>query len=932
MRQGMELALIFSEAVLEAMTEKHGPDHWRTIDARVAMDELIRILELPFEGQRAMAQVLELNQRVMQLFEAGRYYEALELGQAALAISEKWLGKDHERYTESLYNLAFLNVTISNHRLAERMLQEVMAIQRRVVTEKHPDYARSVSRLAQLYHQLGDLERAEPLHRQALEIRRATLGEMDPFYAMSVNDLGALAVAMGDYERARELYEKALAIRRETLGDEHEDCAQSLSNLAELHFNTGNDEAAATLLEEALAIYEKLGRRNDQEYALYLQNLATVLDDIGQAERARDLYTKALEIYQRTLDMTNLRCAALLHNLAVMHQAAGEPELALSRSEQAIAIDQYVLNSVFEFSAESGMRAHLVSIKKNLELLCSIALAQGTDEANEAALNLVLRWKTVVLETLCRQRHAQRLLGEDPEVRAQWERFRDATSELEQLSFRAVPDEQTAEVEVRKQALRGQVRDMEALLNRLLSERAPQTTQGDVRVADVRRQLDSRSVLVEIFRTRIFDFQATGEQGPWQPARYLAFVCSSDSEFPLQLVDLGDADEIDRQVAELRDSVATVQRSLTFASEAQLEEQYRELGRRLYEAIMAPLEAALAGAKTLYLAPDGELNRLPFEALVDESEQYLIESRRFCYLTSGRDLLRELAEPDQGTVVFADPNFDLPGSDRETASGTAMEVATNSGEFDAERLSGDVRGLSWQRLPGTAQEAAVIEALLDGTDYGPVSVFVQELALEEVLKRIDAPRVLHVGTHGFYLEDERLEAGGTSYEPLATRGLRVASASLMAQLRATENPLLRSGIVLSGANVVVDEGEDEDRAEDGWVTAQEVGMLDLLGTELVVLSACETGLGDIRTGEGVSGLRRAFIYAGAETLITSLYKVPDDATQALMTEFYTRLAGGATKLDAFRQAQLDIIEQRRDKHGAAHPFFWASFVLVGQPQ
>src|SRR5205814_3847318 len=182
-----------------------------------------------------------------------------------------------------------------------------------------------------------------------------------------------------------------------------------------------------------------------------------------------------------------------------------------------------------------------------------------------------------------------------------------------------------------------------------------------------------------------------------------------------------------------------------------------------------------------------------------------------------------------------------------------------------------------------------IRKLLHGSAYGPVKSYVGPQALEEVLKALPAPRVLHLATHGFFLDhapampvDE--EAIGAGRGAGAVRG----------RLRQLDNPLLRSGIVLAGANTVGD--KTATRVDDGWVTAEEIALLNLRGTELVVLSACQTGLGDVKTGEGVYGLRRAFLYAGAETLVTSLFEVPDTETRELMTRFYAGLRAGQGKL------------------------------------
>ena len=214
-------------------------------------------------------------------------------------------------------------------------------------------------------------------------------------------------------------------------------------------------------------------------------------------------------------------------------------------------------------------------------------------------------------------------------------------------------------------------------------------------------------------------------------------------------------------------------------------------------------------------------------------------------------------------------------------------------------------------------------------------------ALEEVFKAVHGPRVLHVDTHGFFLPDKELHPED-QHGPIALGGLETGAARGLARLRGTENPLLRSGLVLAGANTLGERagpanapGERADAAptvDDGLVTAEEIALMDLRGTELVVLSACETGLGRVKIGEGVYGLRRAFLYAGARTLVTSLFKVPDEQTCELMGRFYGALKAGQGKLEALHGAQLELLRQRRAAGGVAHPFFWASFVLVGDPE
>jgi CHAT domain-containing protein len=237
----------------------------------------------------------------------------------------------------------------------------------------------------------------------------------------------------------------------------------------------------------------------------------------------------------------------------------------------------------------------------------------------------------------------------------------------------------------------------------------------------------------------------------------------------------------------------------------------------------------------------------------------------------------------------------------------------------------------WERQESSADEAKQIERDLTDSRFGPVKVCSGAHALEEVFKGVKSPRVLHLASHGFYLPGNRRNPEDRS-KPDGNGPAALA----LARLQRAESSLLRSGIVLAGANKLGDPRDAATAAvDDGWVTAEEVSQMDLRGTEVVVLSACQTALGDDHPGEGVFGLRRAFCYAGAHALVMSLFVVPSDATSKLMGQFYGALRADRdklNKLEALHAAQLETLHRRREQTGAAHPFFWAGFVLVGNPQ
>jgi CHAT domain-containing protein len=352
-------------------------------------------------------------------------------------------------------------------------------------------------------------------------------------------------------------------------------------------------------------------------------------------------------------------------------------------------------------------------------------------------------------------------------------------------------------------------------------------------------------------------------------------------------VDLGEAAAIDRSITALRQALRDPKRT-----------DVKQRARAVDELVMSPVRALLGKTRWALLSPDGSLNLIPFAALVDERNQYLITRYSFSYLTSGRDLLRlRIARENRNDpLIVADPAF---GEIEEAPAAADRDVGL-----------ADLSQLRLRRLPGTASEAQALKALLPRA-----TVLTEERATEAALKQVSSPSILHIATHGFFLKDAEAAPENSRDIGLPGEGALTGVAP-----DRVENPLLRSGLVLAGAN------NRRSGEEDGVLTALEVAGLDLWGTKLVVLSACNTGVGEVKNGEGVYGLRRALALAGAESQVMSLWSVSDRGTRDLMVSYYRALRRGEGRGEALRQVQLHMLGSKDRQH----PYYWASFIQSGE--
>ncbi len=685
----------------------------------------------------------------------GRFKEAVDCWQQVVTIRRVNPGADDPAYARSLMNLAGLHEAMGNYNAAEPLFVQARDVLREVVGEQNPEYALSLNNLAGLYDTLGDYVAAEPLFQQARDIWRTTLGEHHPRYAASLDNLAALYYKQGRYDSAEQHCRQALRIWEETTGEQSLDFVTTLSNLATICWDAGIFNEAEQCGKQACEIYATIAGLSHPLYATSLGNLGLIQMEMGRYEDALSELERALVIRQSTLGSGHPDVANSLWNLAILKVALHLPAEALHLLEQANEISQTLLQQVFSMSSDRRRMAHLAPIRGSFSGYLSLVLDSLPDNAS-AAFEHVLRRKAIGLEALAAQRDTV-LGGRYPELASQLRELTSLRAQIAQQTLDGPGSEATASYETRLADWRAQAEALEADLARQVPE---MTLARELRSADrqaVARALPEEAALVEFVRFDDFDFTAVPGRGErrWKPARYVAFILLAGGPDRVQMIDLGEAHTIDSLITSFRAAAAgqiedrgvarpsvasgiadqEVPGRMATDARSALLDAVRELGAEpegteaplpevlsagaaLRAAVFDPLVPALGGRTRLFLAPDGDLSRLPFEVLPLEDRRHVIDVYHISYLSVGRDLLRFDAKPTAQSappVIAADPAFSLAGAD----SGKA------------------VAGL-FPRLAGTRVEGEQIAGRLG------VTPLLEGAVLEGTIKACRSPRILHL--------------------------------------------------------------------------------------------------------------------------------------------------------------------------------------------
>jgi CHAT domain-containing protein/Flp pilus assembly protein TadD len=807
-------------------------------------------------------------------FRMGDYQKSIPLFKEELDILKYAVGQDRADYAYALIDLSTSYFKLGAYEKALPLCQQALTIEKNVLGEKHSNYAFNLDLLANIYSSLGSYYQAVPLFKKAIAIRKETLGETHFRYAASLDNLALLYANTGRYEKALALYKQVLNIRRKSLNIKHPFFATSLDNLAMIYFAMGRFKTATALCNQAIKIQSKVVGPEHPDYANSLSQLGAIKAATRNYNDAILLYKKAISIQQKALgDDANI--ISNLNEFGFLYAINKNPTKAVTYFTRASNILLNHLAHTYTTLAEEEKMNFLARMAGQLDFIPSFLYANPTAPSSLLcqAYNNQLVVKGMVLEDQKGVLSNIRKNGDSSiqHIYDQWH-FNKTFLGKQQL----LPVKQRVNY---FDSLKEVTTQLEQELSRKSIAFNKQQINRTITVKTVAEKLRPDEVAIEFVKFNLHSSYNTGS------TMYAGLLLLPGDSVP-QFISLCEEKQL--------------QRSLK-SSDA------------LYKLVWKPLEKYLLHANTVYYAPVGLLHRVAFQALSMDSTHFLIDKYHLRQVLSTRSVASpsQISSKPMVALLWGNIDYSLKNSTAvaQNLSGeSAMDTSAASFNFYTSDTRSYRRG-EWSALPETQNEIDSVSGLLRssginlGTVNGPV-------ATEEAFKALDgkSPQVLHLATHGFFLPVANLENKGNN-------------SNIANTFTAQQNPMFRSGLVLAGGNHAWKGEAAKPKSEDGILTAYEIAQMDLSNTDLLVLSACETALGDIKGNEGVIGLQRAFKIAGVKQLIMSLWKVPDKETMELMTRFYKNWLGGQSTREALRSAQLEM----RKKYA---PYYWAAFVLV----
>ena len=824
--------------------------------------------------------LLSLVDQSVYFFKLGEHKLALENNQKTLEIIKDNLGEFHPLYLTALSNQALYLSFFGDYKSSFSINSNVVLLKKETLGEDHPDFLISLNNLAEDYAKFGDYSTALKINQRVLDTRKKTFGENHPDYLTSLSNQSQYFSLSGDFSTSKEINWKVVLSRKEILGEDHPDYLISLNNLADDYANFGDYSTALKINEKVLDVRKRTLGENHSSYLSSLNNKSFYLAQLNEYSNALDLAYDVLFSRKNIFGQQHPYYIYTLSNIA-------EWEFRIERFSQGyesyknfLMPLQGLIISNFGFLGE-GLRENFwkkYNFNFKLYYLFFEKIFEMQLDETKRAYDIALFSKGLLLNTTL---DFESLLTESgsPETLEKYKELK-----LLKLQIQRLYEKPIAERNLDVDSLDNAAREIESDLIKESKEYGDYTRNLEITWEEVQSNLGDKDVAIEFLEYPTLT----------DTVKHAALILRKGWENP-KFVPLFRKDQIDEIVN--RDPNQIYSNGF--------------IGKELKTLVWDPLEEFMAPGDRVHFSAAGILHQLAIENLSYDESTTLGDRYQMNRLSSTKELALKKPESKNRTVaLYGGIKYDLSidqmiaGSEKYERKDSFLAVRG----FDQDSLNRK----GWQFLPGTLTEANEVRQILTENQY-QVTEFIGEYGSEESLKDLSGKRtgIIHIATHGFFLPVEQSKRNPFIQKRFDDRNDNAGYV----------DPMLRSGLLLAGGNIAWQGDSIPETIEDGVLTAKEISQLDLRETDLVVLSACETGLGDV-SSEGVFGLQRAFKQAGAQTIIMSLWNVKDDATQYLMTNFYSYLTQGANKRDAFIQARNKCRERYQD------PASWAAFIML----
>lgn len=802
----------------------------------------------------------------------GNYRTAIEVTEEAKDIRFNIFGNDSPDYALCLNNIAKYYSKLGNYAYAIKMEELALDSYFKYYGYKGSEYATSENNLAEYYYLKGDIEAAIETEKDAVEIWLELFGENHPDYAISLNDLANFYYINGNYEEAISCCEKALSIRKKIWGERHPDYILSLNNLAQYKYGTGLMEEGIKIQKNVVSLYEQILGTSHPDYALSLLNLAEMYSKSDSLQKAIELAEEVSRIFSSTYGENGAQYAFSLSLLTEYYALEGRKketeELAV---QTGLLYNDIILTNFYHLTSTERPLFWRANDRWYIHELPYISYLSRTPGILSVLYNSVLFSKGILLNAEIEMRKLIQESGNQEVLNV----FDKNKRDRDILNY--LLNQPKDRRKLNSDSLENIIRNQEAFLMKKSQSFGNYTNSLSTTWKQVQSRLDKKEAAVEFLLVSLSPNET----------RICALVLKSDSQYPV-FFDLCDEEQV-KMISQNKD----------FEND------------RLYSLVWEPLKQTLKGIKSIYFAPAGCLYNLPLEYAKLSGKTYMNDRFNMFRVSSTRELVEVSTDSIRNAVLYGGLAYYADSTSIRAANDENKIVKTK--QYVAERavldstLSRD--GLKY--LEGTKREIDTIDIILAANDV-PHKKYEGVFGTEESVKALSGSGtgILHIATHGFYWTPDEINR----YIPF------VHSDDISDLFSIEDKALTRSGLCMSGAGGALSGSPFPEYMEDGVLTGQEISVLDFRRLDLVVLSACKTGLGDV-TSDGVYGLQRAFKKSGAHTIIMSLWKVDDDATSTMMADFYKNLLSGLDLQESFKKSISHMRRLYRYKE-------WASFVIL----